>query len=147
MRLLWSLAGQAARVALFGSAIKRLRKKSVRIAIGCFLISIFGLLGTVYVLAGVRTELDYRIGPVWSPIAIGGVLLVGAFVAYLVFLKPKRGEAISAEVEHSNMRQRLMLPARQAEQQWSRHPLAGVGIAAGVGAVAAFLLSRFRNRP
>ena len=97
MRLLWSLAGQAARVAIFGSALRRLKKKTARFAMGLGLILMLGPLGLILILAGVRAEIEAMIGPVWSPIAIGGILILGSLVAYFVFMRPRKADESKAE--------------------------------------------------
>jgi hypothetical protein len=146
MSLVTSLAARAAQLALVGPAIARMKKRAIRAAIGGVLIALFGLLGLVYLLMALRTELDRHLGAVWSPVAIGAGLLAIAGVAYLVFLRPRASEGEAAASQAEAMRDTIVGPARKLEGQVAKNPLQSLAVALAVGFAAASLLRLLRGR-
>lgn len=146
MSLLTSLAGRAAQLALVGPVIARLKRRAIRAAVGGALIALFGVLGLVFLLTALRTELDRHLGAVWSPVAIGAGLLAIAGIAYLVFLKPRASEGEAAASQAEAMRDKIVEPARKLEGQVAKSPLQSLAIALAVGFAAASLLRILRGR-
>jgi hypothetical protein len=146
MALFASLAGRFAQIALVGPAIARMKRNAVRDAIGGALIALFGIVGLIFLLAGLRTVLEGEIGPVWAPVAIGGGMLVLAGIAYLAFLRPRASEGKAAAIEAEAMRERIAGPARAVESQVTQRPLQSIAIALAIGFAGASLLRMLRGR-
>jgi hypothetical protein len=146
MPLLASLAARAAQIAVVGPAIARLKKRAVRSLIGGALIALFGIMGFAYLIVALRNGLEQYLGPIWTPLAVGGFLLVLAGIAYLVFLKPRGSEASKAEAQASAMRDKIVAPARKLEGQVAKSPLQSLAIALAVGFAAASVLRIIRGR-
>ncbi len=118
----------------------------MRTAIGGALLALFGVLGLVYLLAALRTVLDGAIGPVWSPVAIGGGLVVLAGIAYLAFLQPRTSEGRAAATQVEAVRDKIVGPARVLENEVAQRPLQALAIALAVGFAGATLLRLMRGR-
>lgn len=146
MPLLASLAARAAQVAVVGPALARLKKRAVRAMIGGALIGLFGVMGFAYLIVALRNGVEQYLGPIWTPLAIGGFLLVLAGIAYLVFLKPRGSEASAAEAQAAAMRDKIVAPARKLEGQVAKSPLQSLAVALAVGFAAASVLRIIRGR-
>lgn len=144
--MLASLVGRLAQVALIGPAVARFRRKTVRTLIGGVLIAFFGVFGLAYLLIGLRQELDWYLGPIFAPLAIGAVLFVFAGIVYLALLRPRRSDAETAARQAAAMRHKIARPARKIEEQVAGNPLQSVAAAAAVGFAAAYLLRFLRQR-
>jgi hypothetical protein len=146
MALLASLAGRVAQIALVRPAISRMKRRAVRAAIGGALITLFGIVGLIFLLAALRTVLEREIGPIWAPVAIGGGLLVLAGIAYLVFLRTRSSEGEAAASQTEAVRDKIMGPARVLENQVAQRPLQSLAIALAIGFAGASLLRMLRGR-
>jgi hypothetical protein len=145
MPLLASLAGRAAQMALIAPALARLKRRATRTIVGGVLLLVFGGFGLAYLLIALRLELERYIGPAWTPLAIGLAFCLFAAIAYFALLRPRKSEAMSAEAQASEMRDRIVAPARRLESQVSSNPLQSVAIALAVGFAAASLLRLLRG--
>jgi hypothetical protein len=140
-----SLASRAAQVALIGPAVARIKRRATRAAVGGVLVLVFGGFGVAYLLIALRVELERHIGPLWAPVAIGGVLCLLALVAYVALLRPRRSEHASVEAQAQAVRDRIVAPARRLEGQIVGNPLQSVALALAVGFAAASLLRMLRR--
>jgi hypothetical protein len=148
MSMFTMLAGRLAQVALVGPAVARMKRRAIRSAIGIALVGLCGTLGAIYLLAAVRFELEQYIGPLWAPVAIGGVLCLVALVAYLVLLKaPRRPQAeAAAETSSLGLPPDLAAPIQQLGAQVSSKPLQSIALAVAAGFAAAMVLRMVRQR-
>jgi hypothetical protein len=144
--LLASLASRLAQVAVIGPALARLKRRAVRVAIGGALIGLFGVMGFAYLIVALRNGIEPYLGPIWTPVAIGGGLLLLAGIAYLVFIRPRGAEASTAEAQAAAVRDKIVGPARKLEGQVAKSPLQSLAIALAVGFAAASLLRILRGR-
>lgn len=141
------LAGRLAQVALVGPAMARMKRRAIRGAIGAGLVALLGTLGMVYLLIAIRVELEYQIGPLWAPVAIGGVLCLFALVAYLVFLKPRqRRQPAVAEMPSLGLPPDLAAPVQALGAQVASKPLQSIAVAVAAGFAAAMVLRMVRQR-
>ena len=108
------LAGRLARIALVAPALQRLKRNAVRTAIGIGLVAVLGGLGLTYLLIALRYQLEREIGPLWTPVAIGGVLALAALVAYAALLRPRRARRAVAS-EPVGLPPELAAPLRNIE--------------------------------
>jgi hypothetical protein len=144
--LVTSLAGRAAKVALIGPALERIKSKISRILIGGVLVGLLSLLGFIFLLAAARGGLDQLLGPTWSPLLIGVALCAAAGAMYLVFLRPRPSEEHEAKADGARIRHRFMRPARRVENEVGSRPILSTGAALVTGFAAAFLLRFLRRR-
>jgi hypothetical protein len=146
MSLVTSLASRAARVALIGPAITRLKRQLVRSVVGGVLLAVLGGIGAIFLLAALRTELERHIGPTWSPLIIGVVFCIIAGVAYLSFLRPRQSDAREARAAERKAQDKFVRPTRQLEAKLSHRPWLSLAGSLGTGFVAAFLVYLLQAR-
>ena len=142
MSFLTSLAKRAVSTPFITARLIRLKRTVVRVAIGGTLLTLFGVLGLAHLLAALRVWLEQFLGFVWSPVAIGAVFMLAATAAYLVFLRPERGDR-ARDKTPKNSAPTLIT---QLHQGLSSIPVAKIGIALAGGAVAALGWRFFRKR-
>ena len=140
------LIGRAARVALIGPAIARLKRNAIRAAIGIGLVAVLGGLGLTYLLIALRHVLEREIGPLWTPVAIGGVFVLAGLIAYLVFLRPKGERPAAAETAGFGIPPGLAAPMQNLEAKVSKNPLPSLAIALAAGFAAAAVLRMVRGQ-
>jgi hypothetical protein len=138
------LAGRLARIALIAPALQRLKRNAVRTAIGIGLVAVLGGLGLTYLLIALRYQLEREIGPLWTPVAIGGVLALAALVAYAALLRPRRARRAVAS-EPVGLPPELAAPLRNIESTVSKNPLPSIAVALAAGFAAAAVLRMVRR--
>ena len=145
MSFLFSMAGRLARLALVAPAIERMKRRAIRNAIGAGLVIVFGTLGVAYLLIALRVELEYYIGPLWAPVAIGGTLCLIAGISYLVYLRPRRPRRQPAQAPSIGIPPELSASVRGLETQVANRPLQSVAVALAVGFAAAYAMRLLRK--
>jgi hypothetical protein len=140
------LAGRVARIALLAPALARMKRNAVRAALGIGLVALFGGLGLAYLLVALRVQLEREIGPLWAPLAIGGVLALAALVAYLALLRPRRRRAPAMTAESAGLPPELGASMRTLETKVAQNPLPSIAVALAAGFAAAALLRLLRQR-
>ena len=142
-----SLAGRLAQVALVAPALARMKRCAIRMSVGGALVLVFGLFGLAYLLIALRIAVEPLIGPLWTPLAIGGGLCLIAFVAYLGLVRPLRPmEKPLAASEEKAIPAALAEPMQRIETHVAKNPLQSVAIALAAGFAATMLL-RLLRRP
>jgi hypothetical protein len=140
MSLVTSLASRAARVALIGPAVTRLKRKLVRSVVSGILLAVLGGIGALFLLAALRTELERHLGPTWSPLIIGVTFCLFAGITYLVFLRPRAADAREARAAERKANNDFVRPVRRFEEKLSARPWLSVAGSLGTGFLAAFLV-------
>jgi len=133
-------------MALIAPAIARLKRNATRAALGIGLIVVFGGFGLAYLLIALSRLLEREIGPLWTPVAIGGVLCLAALGAYLALLRPRARPHASHEAAAIGLPPELAAPMRNLETRVAKNPLASIAVAVGAGFAAAALLRMLRGR-
>jgi len=146
MRLVAALAGRVARVTMVGPAMARIKREIARTVVGGLLLVSLGLAGIIYLLAGLRVELERHLGPLWSPLIIGAVFCLFAGISYWMFLRQRRSDARVAEAEDKKVVSKFVRPALRVEGKIARRPWLSVGASLGTGFAAALLLQLLRGR-
>ena len=147
MSLALNLAARMARLAMIGPMLARMKRNATRAAIGIGLVALLGGLALTYLLIALRYQLEQEIGPLWTPLAIGGGLAALALTAYLVFLRPRRESTAERATETAGAMPDLGAPIRNLESKVSKSPLLSLAIALAGGFAAASLLRVLRPRP
>lgn len=140
------LAGRLARIALVAPALARLKRSATRAAIGLGLVLVLGGLALAYLLIAVRYQLEREIGPLWTPLAIGGGLAIAALIAYFALLRPRRPREAAASAEAIGVPPELAASMRTLETKVARNPLPSIAVALAAGFAAAAVLRMLRRR-
>ena len=138
------MAGRLARIALIAPALQRLKRNAVRTAIGIGLVAVLGGLGLTYLLIALRYQLEREIGPLWTPIAIGGALALAALIAYATMLRPRRARRAAAS-EPAGLPPELAAPLRNIESTVAKNPLPSIALALAAGFAAGAVLRMLRR--
>lgn len=144
MSLILSLVGRLARVALVAPTIARVKRRAIRLAIGGAVVAILGLFCMTYLLLALRIAIEPYLGPLWSPLAIGGVLGLGALIGYFALLRPRKAREEFAGASESAIPRSLAEPVHQLETQIAKRPLISLGLALAGGFAAAMILRQLR---
>jgi hypothetical protein len=146
MSLATLLAGRLARIALVAPALSRLKRNATRAAIGIGLVLVLGGLGLAYLLIALRYQLEREIGPLWTPLAMGGGLALAALAAYFALLRPRRPRQAAASAEAIGVPPELAASVRTLETKVANNPLPSVAVALAAGFAAAAVLRMLRRR-
>lgn len=84
--------------ALFGLEVEVLIERLKRSAALYITLSLFGLIGLIFLLIAANAALAMKVGPIYAPLIIGGAALVLALVIYLI-ARISGGGRRSREVE------------------------------------------------
>lgn len=123
-----------------------MKRNAVRAAIGLALVAVLGGLGLTYLLIALRHQLEREIGPLWTPLAIGGVLALTALIAYVALLRPRHAGRAAAAAPSLGMPPELAAPLRNIESTVSKNPLPSIAVALAAGFAAAAVLRIVRRQ-